>query len=122
MTKDKVDNLMTRISVLSKESKKSGRGETLSPKYPSSDLEKRLGEAAVQEKERALEMRDNMYTFLKWFLVVQSLVILSLVVLQGFGVGGFYLNDIIFYILVGGLPAEVYLLVKIVCEYLFPRE
>ena len=122
MARDTIDSLVEDILTLSEEIKKPNRGEKLSPRYPSSDLEKRLGEVVLQKEERASELRDDMYAFLKWFLIIQSVVILLLVVFQGFGRFGFRLNDIIFYILIGGFPVETYLLVKIVCEYLFPRE
>ena len=45
--------------------------------------------------------------FIRWFIIVWAIVAVLIVILEGFGCGGFDLPDHVFHTLIGGLSVKV---------------
>ena len=79
-------------------------------------------EAETREKVWSQAERERIANFLKRILVWQLCIMLALIILQGFHLGGFKLNNYIFFTLSAGVLAQPYALIAIICKYLFPQD
>ena len=85
-------------------------------------LKKKMGNLGIEEKKDTIKWRSKFSEFMMIFLLVQYLVIVTFLALQGFNLWGFNLDNYIFYILVGGTLVQSYLLVRIIFQYLFSKK
>ena len=96
--------------------------DAASPADPPS-FDTKMQDLGVLEKERSIELRSEFSKFMKWLMVAQYIVIVIFLVLQGFGICEFSLDNYIFYILITGTLVQSYFLVRIIFQYLFsPRK
>lgn len=79
----------------------------------------KMQDLGVKEKESTIKWRARFSIFMMALLVIQYAVVVSLLVLQGFGWWGFKLDNLIFYFLISGTLAESYFLVRIIFQHLF---
>ena len=110
----KTDALFARISEKIREARARS-----APFAQSNEFEERMQDLGVQEKKSVIEWRSKFSKFMMCFLVIQYVVIVSFLVLQGFGMLDFHLDNYIFYILIAGTLVQSYFLVKIIFQYLF---
>ena len=73
----------------------------------------------LDEKKDVIKWRKIFSVFMLFFLPIQYIVIVILLVLQGFNIQSFQLDSHIFHILIIGTLAESYFLIQIIFKYMF---
>ena len=85
----------------------------------SEQFNQKMEDLGVQEKENVIKWRSRFSIFMIAFLLIQYLVIISFLTLQGFSFKEFYLDNYIFYILIAGSLIQSHLSIRVIFQYLF---
>ena len=81
--------------------------------------DEKLQELEIEEMMEVMKWRDRLSKFMIWFLCVQYVIIVAFLVLQGFPIWSFHLDNWIFYILISGTFVQSCFLVRIIFKYMF---
>ena len=81
--------------------------------------DEKLQELDLKERVEVMKWRNLLSNFMIRFLYVQYVIIVAFLVLQGFHVLPFHLDNWIFYILISGTFVQSCFLVRIIFKYMF---
>ena len=96
------------------------KGEKFSAEDNSFDEKERV--LNMKEREDVIRQREHLSKFMKRFLVLQYVVIIVLLILQGWEYGKFDLESPIFYFLISGTFAQSCFLVQTIFKYVFSHK